>query len=117
MRRSTVKSGLKLTIAAVVSIILAAFFHEYVAALFFLAPDSESQYIFLGLFWGGVFGFFGITVTVVGLLRSPKGEHAVSLLRPVAILAALVLLFMVLLFSSFNAPERPKLRPGETITI
>jgi hypothetical protein len=117
MRRSTVKSGLKLIIAAVVSIILAAFFHEHVAALFFLEPGGESQYIFLGLFWGGVFGFFGIAVTVVGLLRAPEGEQAVSLLWPVAILAALVLLFMVLLFLSFNVPERPKLRPGETITI
>jgi len=117
MRRSTVNSGLKLTIAAVVSITLSAFFHEYVAALFFLAPGGETQYIFLGLFWGGVFGFFGIAVTVVGLLRAPQGEQAVSLLRPVAILAALVLMFMALLFSSFNAPERPKLHPGETITI
>jgi hypothetical protein len=117
MRRSTVQAGLKLIIAAVVSIILAAFFHEYVAAFLFLSPDGETQYIYLGLFWGGLFGFFGIAVTFVGLLRAPQGGYAASLWKPAAILAALVLLFIILLFSSFNAPEPPKLRPGETITI
>ena len=117
MRRSTVKSGLKLIIAAVVLVILAAFFHEQIADFLLLSPGGETQFIFLGLFWGGVSGFCGIAVAVVGLLRTPGGEHAVSLLRPMAILAALVFLFMYLLFSSFSPPERPKLRPGETITI
>ena len=117
MRRSTVKSGLNLIIAAVASVILAAFYHEHVAALFFLSPSGETQFIFLGLFWGGVIGFCGIAVTVAGLLRAPMEERAVSLLRPIIILTSLVLLFMFLLFSSFGPPERPKLRPGETITI
>ena len=117
MRRSTVNSGLKLIIAAVILVILAAFFHEQTAAFFFLSPDGETQFIFLGLFWGGVFGFCGITVAIVGLLRAPGGEYAVRLARPIIILAALVLLFLFLLFSSFSAPEHPQLRPGETITI
>ena len=117
MRRSTVNYGLKLIIAAVVLVILAAFFHEQTAAFFFLSPEGETQFIFLGLFWGGVFGFCGIAVAIVGLLRAPGGEHAVSLAKPIIILTALILLFLFLLFSSFSAPEHPRLRPGETITI
>jgi hypothetical protein len=117
MRRSIVKTGLNLLMAAVVSVILAAFYHEYIAAFFFLSPGGETQFIFLGLFWGGVFGFCGIAVTVIGLLRAPGGKEPVSLLRTMIILAALVLLFVLLLFSSFRTPEYPKLRPGETVTI
>jgi hypothetical protein len=117
MRRSIVKSGLKLIIAAVALVILAAFFHDHVAALFFLSPGGETQFIFLGLFWGGVLGCSGIVVTIVGLLRGPAGERAVNLLKPLVILAAFILLFVYLLLTSFNQPERPQLRPGETITI
>ncbi len=117
MRRSTVNTGLKLIIAAVVSVIMAAFFHEQIAAIFFLSPGGETQFVFLGLFWGGVFGFCGITVTIAGLLRAPGKEQAAGLLRLMVILAALVILFIFLLFSSFSEPERMKLRPGETITI
>ncbi|HLO25058.1 MAG TPA: hypothetical protein VK187_03025 [Geobacteraceae bacterium] len=117
MRRSTVRSGLRLIITAVVSVILAAFFHDDIAALLSLSPGGETQFIFLGLFWGGVFGFCGILVTVIGLLRAPGREHEVGLLRSMIILVALVLLFLYLLLNSFNQPERPQLRPGETITI
>ena len=117
MRRSTVKSGLNLIIAAVVSVILAAFYHEYLASLLFLSSGGETQFIFLGLFWGGVLGFCGIAVAVVGLIRAPGGGAAVDLLRPMIVLVALVLVFFYLLFSAFKAPERPNLRPGETISI
>lgn len=117
MRRSVVKTGLKLVSAAVALVISAAFFHEYVASLFFLSPGGETQFIFLGLFWGGLFGFSGIAVMIVGLLRSPGGEQGVGLLKPLVILVALVLFFLCLLLSSFSGPERPQLRPGEMITI
>jgi hypothetical protein len=117
MRSRTVKTGLDLIIAAVVLVILAAFYHEQIAQILSLAPHSEIRFIFLGLLCGGGFGFCGITVAVLGLLRSPGSGVRVSLVKPVSILALLVLLFVFLLFSSFNTPENPKLRPGETITI
>ena len=117
MRRRTVLSGLKLIITAEVLAIIAAFFHEHVATLFLFAPAAETRFIFLALFWGGVLGFWGIVVTVIGLLRRPSGGETVSLSKPLLVMAALVLLFLYLLISSFNAPERPHLRPGETITI
>ena len=117
MRRSSVNSGLRLIIIAVASIILAAFFHDTVASLLFLNPGGETEFIFLGLFWGGIIGFCGIVVTLVGLLRAPAPERAASILKPLVVLSALVILFMYLLFSSWTAPEQPTLRPGETITI
>jgi Na+-driven multidrug efflux pump len=117
MRRRTVRTGLHLIIMAVVLVILAAFYHDQLALFLSLSPARETMFTYLGLMWGGIFGFCGITVTVIGLLRSPGGEPRPGLMKPVIILALLVLLFICLFFSSFNRPEYPRLRPGDTITI
>jgi H+/Cl- antiporter ClcA len=117
MRRSTVRTGLDLIIAAVVLIIIATFYHEQIALLISLSPDSENRLIFLCLFLGGITGCTGITVAVFGLLRSSGGPAGVNLVKPLVIIALLVLMFFFLLFSSFNRPENPRLHPGETITI
>lgn len=117
MRRVTIKSGLRLLTGGVVAVILAAFFHEQIARLLFLSPGGQDQFVFLGLFWGGVLGFCGILVTVIGFLRAPAGGRGVRLLPSVAALIVVVLVFFILLFLSFRSPEQPHLRPGETITI
>ena len=117
MRRRTVRTGLNLIITSVVLVILAAFYPDQIALFFSLPSDSETRFIFLGLLWGGIFGFCGITVAVYGLLRSPGGGVRIGLVKPVVILALLVLMFIFLFFSSINRPESPRLRPGETLTI
>ncbi|HTG82437.1 MAG TPA: hypothetical protein VL949_10870 [Geobacteraceae bacterium] len=117
MRRTTVGSGLKLIIGGVVAVILASFFHDQLATLLFLSPAGETELIFLGLFWGGVLGFCGILVTVIGFLRASGGERRINLLRSVIALIMVVLLFFILLFATFRNPEPRRLRPGETITI
>jgi len=117
MRRSTVRIGLNLIIAAVVLVIIAAFYHEQFALLLSLSPDSENRLIFLCLLWGGISGCTGITVAVFGLLRSSGGPARVNLVKPLVIIALLVLMFIFLFISSFSRPENPRLRPGETITI
>ncbi len=117
MRRITVRTGVRLLTAAVAAVILAAFFHGTIADVLGLNPGGETQFIFLGLFWGGVLGFCGILVSIVGLLRAPGGVSAPSLVRPLIVLVVLILLFFYLLLTSFNRHERPQLRPGETITI
>lgn len=117
MRRITIKSGLKLITGGVVAVILAAFFHEQIARLLFLSPAGQAQFVFLGLFWGGVLGFCGILVAVIGFLRAPAGERGVRLLPSVVALMVAVVVFFILLFLSFRNSEQPRLRPGETITI
>lgn len=117
MRRNTVKSGLKLISGGIVAVILATFFHEQLARLLFLSPGGETRFIFLGLFWGGVLGFCGILVTIIGFLRAPAGERQVRLLPALITLIAVIVIFFILLFGSFRGSQQPRLRPGETITI
>ncbi|MGA2151309.1 MAG: hypothetical protein ABSG48_03985 [Geobacteraceae bacterium] len=117
MRKRTIKSGLNLILAGIVSLILATFCHEHIARLFFLSPDSETIFIYLGFFSGGMFGCIGILATVAGLVRSSGERPAVSLSYTLILLAAAFIIYFFLLYSSFTSSEPPKLRPGETITI
>ena|ERR1039457_7433231 len=117
MRRNTVKQGLKLVIGGIVAVILATFYHQKIASVLFLSPGGEIELIYLGLFWGGVLGFCGILLTILGFFRAPMGEQGVNLRFSVLTLIILVCVFFILLFLSFGSEEKPRLRPGETITI
>ena len=112
------KAGLRLIIGGIITVILATFCHDQVAALFMFSPGGETRFIYLGLFWGGVFGFCGILVAIIGFLRSPERDGKANLLPSVLLLIFAVLFFFILLWTSFlNPDEQPRLRPGETITI
>lgn len=117
MRIDTVKFGLNLVVAGIVLVTLATFFHSIIADLLGFSLAAEMQLVFHGLFWGGVSACLGIVVTVLGLLKGTAGRPAKTLLPIILILAAAVILFFVLLFTSFRSQEEPTLRPGETITI
>jgi hypothetical protein len=117
MRKGTVKFGLKLIIAGIVALILATFYHEDIARLLSLPPAREATFVYLGFFWGGVCGCLGILVTVTGLVRSAGRGPDLRLAPTVILLAAAIILYFSLLYSSFTQPEPPKVRPGETITI
>jgi len=117
MRKRTIRSGLNLILAGIVSLILATFYHEHIARLFFLSPDSETIFIYLGFLSGGMFGCLGILTTVTGLVRSAGESKAVTLTYTLILLTAAFIIYFFLLYSSFTSPEPAKLRPGETITI
>jgi uncharacterized membrane protein len=117
MRRRTVKFGLDLLIVAIAMVTTATFFHEQLALLFSLSSVSEARLVFLGLFWGGVCGCLGISVTIVGLLRATTASERVSLVPSLVVLVATIILFIFLLYASFTTPEPPRVRPGESITI
>lgn len=117
MRRRTVKLGLDMLIVAVAMVTLSTFFHEQLALLFSLSPAFETRLVFLGLFWGGVCGCLGILFTIVGMLRATVVDERAALAPSLIILAATIVLFFLLLYSSFTTPEPARLRPGETLTI
>lgn len=117
MRKSTVRTGLRLILAGIVTVILATFYHGTLAALVSLTAAEEARLVFLGLFWGGALGGAGIIVAAYGLLRSGMLGSEVRLLPIMIVLAAAMLLFFLLLYSSLRETPPPRLRPGETITI
>jgi len=117
MRKGTVKSGLNLLLAAVVPLILVAFYHEQIARLLILSPYSETMLVYLGFFWSGVSGCLGILVTVVGLVRSAGRGPEVTLSYSVIFLVAALIIYFFLFYASFTTTEPTKLRPGETIII
>ena len=117
MHKGIAKTGLNLILAGVVPLILATYYHEHIARLLFLPPAGETALVYLGFFWGGVCGCLGILVTVTGLVRSGGKGSEVRLTSTVIQLAAAIILYFFLLYSSFTSHAPPKLNPGETITI
>lgn len=117
MRRRTVKKGLNILSGGIVAIILATFYHSDFAELFRLSPAGETEFIFLGLFWGGVLGGCGILVAMLGLIRSAQPGERVRMAPALTLLVLLATVFLILWFASSRAPVQPRLAPGETITI
>lgn len=121
MRKRTVRSGMRLVMAALIMIILASFYHVPLSDLFSLSPSSESRFYQLGMFWAAAIGAYGVVVTVFGFLLSPLKDDVHIRILPVFLgISALILLFFYLLSSSIGTPardEQRRVRPGETITI
>jgi hypothetical protein len=117
MRKSTVKLGLNSIIAGIVSVILASYFHQSIAALFHLSAEAEARFIFSGLFCGGFLGGLGVIMSAIGLLRGPPIEQKTHLAPSLIILIAVTILFFILFFSFFKSFVPQHIHPGETITI
>ena len=121
MRKRTIRSGMRLVLAALILIILASFYHVQLSDLFSLSPSAESRFYQLGMFWAAAIGGYGVVVAVFGLLLSPlKNDVNIRILPIFLGISVLILLFFYLFSSSIDSPERDeqrRVRPGETITI
>lgn len=121
MRKSTIRNGMRLVMAALILIILASFYHVQLSDLFSLSPAAEGRIYRLGMFWAAAIGGYGVVVTALGFALSPiKNDAQVRLLPIFLSISAMIFLFFYLLTSSIESPardEQRRLRPGETITI
>lgn len=121
MRKRTVRSGMRLVLAALILIIMASFYHERIAELFVLSPAAGNRIYNLGIFWATAIGSYGVVLVAFGfVLSSQKRDEPVRILPTFLILSGLVILFFYLLTVTISSPFREELkrpRPGETITI
>ncbi len=121
MRKSTVRNGLRMIMAALILIILASFYHVQISDLFSLTLSEESRIYRLGMFWAAAIGGYGVVLTAFGFVLSSINKDTQVRLRPLfAGVSALIFLFFYLLSSEISAPARDEQRrvhPGETITI
>lgn len=118
MRKKTVRLGIHLVIAAISLVTLGTFFHDPVAHAFSLSASTEIRFVYLVLGWGGAIGCCGIVVAALGLFRGEQASrNSIQLARSFWALAAIIILFFVLLFSSFRGHDQPGYRPGKTVII
>jgi hypothetical protein len=117
MRKSTIKSGLNLILAGVVSITLATFYHSHVARIFLLSAGGETYFVLLGLFLGGITCCLGILLTFAGMLLKAGNAPDVRLYYHLILLTSALVIFFFLFFMSMSNNEPPGLEPGETVNI
>lgn len=121
MRKRTVRSGMRLVLAALILIILASFYHESIADLFSLSQTAGNRIYNLGIFWATAIGSYGVVLVAFGfVLSSQKRDEPVRILPTFLVISGLVALFFYLLTVAISTPfkeEQKRLRPGETITI
>jgi hypothetical protein len=121
MRKRTLRSGMRLVLAALIVILVVSFFHAEVADLLSLTIEAELRLYKLGIFWAAAMGGYGVVLATFGLLLSgDQRDTGVRILPVFLMILAAVSLFFYLLASSLDVPfdaPREHLRPGETITI
>lgn len=121
MRKKTVRSGMRLVLAALMLIIIASFYLGGVSELLSLSLDAEMRFYRLGIFWAAAMGGYGVVVSAFGLVLPPRrSDQDVRLMPSIFLIIGVVSLFFYLLAASIHAPTEPtrdRLRPGETITI
>lgn len=118
MRKSTVRSGMRMLLAALLLILLASFYHAGIAGLFTLSPAAAQKLYGQVIFWAAALGGFGVMVAVTGLVRSPdRSEPRIRLFPLLLMIAAVMALYFYLMASSFTSDRYERLEPGETITI
>ncbi len=120
MRKRTVRTALRLLLAALALIILASFYHAPLAGLLSLSPGTELRLFRLAMFGAAGMGIYGVMLFVSGLiLPADRRDNARIRIAPlfVLLLCALGLFFYLFVASFGTSGEQRQLRPGETITI
>lgn len=119
MRKSTVRSGMRMLFTALLLILLAGFYHTGIAGLLSLSPGATHYLYGQVIFWALVLGGLGVIVAVAGLIRSPgRHDHTIKIYPWMVLIAAGIIFYMYLAASSFSAPARyERLNPGQAITI
>jgi len=119
MRKRTIRTGMRLVLAALLLIIMTSFYHAEVSDFFSLSIGAEQRFYSFGIFWAAALGGYGVVMAAFGLVLPATQRDAGIRLFPVfLIMVGMMMIFFYLFVHSFNAPqEERRLRPGETITI
>jgi len=121
MRKRTIRSGMRLVLAALMVIIVTSFYHDRVGEILSLSIEAEMRFYQFGIFCAAAMGGYGVVLAAFGLvLPGTTKDTGVRVMPAFLMIVAVVSLFFYLLAASFNAPadpQRERLRPGEAITI
>ena len=68
MRKRTIRSGMRLVLAALVVIIVTSFYHDRVGEILSLSLDAEMRFYQLGIFCAAAMGGYGVVLAAFGLV-------------------------------------------------
>jgi hypothetical protein len=121
MRKRSIRNGMRLVLAALVLIIIASFYHDFVGETLSLSLEAEMRFYRLGIFWAAAMGGYGVVLAAFGLaLPGTRRDSGVRVMPAFFMIVAAVAFFFYLLAAAIDAPSNPpreRLRPGETVTI
>jgi len=112
MRKSTVRSGMRMLLAAMLLILLASLYSSITLGT---TRNLYGQVIF----WASALGGLGVIMAVAGLIRSPgRYDQKIKIYPLLLLIFAVIVFYFYLMASSFSTPAiYERLHPGETITI
>jgi hypothetical protein len=112
---------MRLVLAALITIIVASFYHGGVSEVLSLSYAAEMRLYRAGIFCAAAMGGYGVVLSAFGLVLPGRlSDAGIRIMPSFLLIIGVVSLFFYLLASSFTAPSEPtrdRLRPGETITI
>lgn len=112
MRKSTVRSGMRLLLAAMLLIFIAGFYSS-------ITPGATENFYGQIIFWATALGGVGVIMAVAGMIRSPgRDDHKIKIYPLLLLILAVIIFYFYLMTSSLFTPAiYERLHPGETITI
>lgn len=121
MRKRTIRSGMRLVLAALIVIIIISYYLGLLSDVVSLSYEAEMWCYSTGIFVAAALGGYGVVMSVFGLvLPARQIDSGVRVIPLLFLIIGVVSLFFYLFAASFDAPREParnRLRPGETITI
>ena len=118
VRKKTVRTGLRLMIAAVSLLLLGTFYSQQVNAVFSMPADGVFEFVKLAFFWSGIAGATGVIIVIFGLMQRSSAVDKFSLVPAFSLVIFLIAVFFFLFYRSLSLPPASQqLRPGETLII
>ena len=118
MRKKTVRTGLRLMIAALSLLLLGTFYSQQVNVIFSMPADGVFEFVKLAFFWSGITGATGVVILIFGLMQRSSAVDKFSLVPAFFLVILLTTVFFFLFYRSLTSPPASQqLRPGETLII
>ena len=121
MRKRTIRTGMRLILAALLIIILVSFYHDSVSDIFSFSYASETRFYEIGIFLAAAMGGYGVVSSAIGLVLPAQYKDSGIRITPLLLMIfcgiSLFFYLLVISFDTATEPVRERLRPGVTITI
>lgn len=121
MRKRTIHNGMRLVLAALITIMVSSFYLDTLGNFLSLSFEVQAKLYPIGIFIAAAMGGYGVVLSAFGLILPPRpSDSTIQLLPMFFLILAAISLFLYLLTSTLIFPHEPtyeRLRPGESITI